>query len=130
MAFEVFKRERVPSSTDPTVTIQKTGRLSLNKAAFVQLAQPKFVELLYDRDQRLIGLRKVSKSTHHGYPVRPVSANATSWVISGKAFLDFYDITMDATRRSIAQIQGRMLVVDLKRPGEKVGRGRVEGGWD
>jgi hypothetical protein len=130
VAFEVFKRERVPSSTDPTVTIQKTGRLSLNKAAFVQLGHPKFVELLYDRDQRLIGLRKVSKSIHHGYPVRPVSAKATSWVISGKAFLDFYDITMDATRRSIAQIQGQMLVVDLKRPGEKVGRGRVEGGWD
>jgi hypothetical protein len=130
MAFEVFKRQRAPSSTDPTVTIQKTGRLSLNQAAFAQLGHPKFVELLYDRDQRLIGLRKVTKSVHHGYPVRPVSVNASSWVVSGKAFLDFYDITIDATRRWIAQTQGQTLVVDLKRLGEKVGRDRAEGGWD
>ena len=45
--FETFTRRMVPLVKKPTVTIQKRGTLSFNKAAQVALGEPEAVELLY-----------------------------------------------------------------------------------
>ena len=57
MPFEIYKRQRAPASIEPAVTIQKRGTFSLNSAAYAVLGSPKAVELLYDRERELIGLR-------------------------------------------------------------------------
>lgn len=120
MPFETFKRHRMPSTREPTLTIQKRGALSLNSAAFKALGSPKHVELLYDQDERLIGIRKTTASMAHAYPVRGIGKNEATHVVSGKAFLAYYGIPRDIARRWTAEERDDMLVVDLKQPGAEV----------
>lgn len=120
MPFEEFKRNRMPSTQTPAVTIQKRGALSLNVAAFEALGSPKHVVLFYDRQTKRIGIRKASASTPHAYIVRGVGNNQATHVVSGKAFLSYYDIPRDVARRWPAEMRGDMLVIDLKQPGTEV----------
>lgn len=132
MAFETFKRNRMPSNVEPAITIQKRGALSLNNAAFEALGAPGFVELLYDRDERLIGIQKSDENTSHAYAVRGTGVNQATRVVSGKAFLAYYDIPRGVARRWIAQERDGMLVIDLKQPGTEVSGhpGRAHQGGD
>lgn len=120
MPFETFKRHRAPSTREPALTIQKRGALSFNSAAYEALGSPKHVELLYDREERLIGIRKTTAAAAHGYPVRGVGKNEATHVVSGKAFLSFYGIPRDVARRWMAEERDGMLVIDLKQPGTEV----------
>ncbi len=120
MAFETFQKNRMPSKGEPAVTIQKRGALSLNNAAFEALGSPSFVELLYDRDERLIGIRRSDEDTSHAYAVRGTGINQATRVVSGKAFLAYYEIPRDVARRWIAEERDGMLVIDLKQPGTEV----------
>jgi hypothetical protein len=120
MAFETFKRQRAPISVDPAVTIQKRGTLSLNGAAYRALNEPEAVELLYDRDQKLMGLRKAEPSTGHAYVVRPLGKGGSNWLISGKAFTTYYDIPIGVARRWAGHVENDLLIVDLKEPGLEV----------
>lgn len=119
MAFETFKRQRAPITTDPAITIQKRGTMSLNAPAYEALEQPKYVELLFDRDERLIGFRKVDESIRHAYIVRPLG-RGTTHMVSGTAFLAYYGIDFDTARRWVARQEDDLLVVDLKQPGIEV----------
>lgn len=120
MAFETFQKNRMPSKGEPAVTIQKRGALSLNNAAFGALGAPAFVELLYDGEERLIGIRRSDEDTPHAYAVRGTGINQATRVVSGKAFLAYYDIPRDVARRWIAEEREGMLVIDLKQPGTEV----------
>jgi hypothetical protein len=120
MPFETFKRQRPPVSPEPALTIQKRGTLSLNAAAYEALDSPEGIELLYDRDERLIGLRKIAPTVDHAYVVRPLGRGGTNWLISGRSFTRFYGIPTEPARRWLARTDGDMLVVDLKEPGTEV----------
>ena len=120
MAFETFKRQRAAAATEPTLTIQRRGALSLNTPAFDALGRPKHVELLFDPDEKLIGFRKAASTAPHSYPVRAIGKNGASHVISGKGFLKYYDIKRDVARRWPAEKRDDMLVVDLKQPGTEL----------
>ena len=80
------------------LSIQRHGTISLNRPALELLGTSKFVVFMYDRENATIGLRGTD-SEADGYPVRPALAkgvspeDATTFVISGRAFLKFYDIT-------------------------------------
>ncbi len=120
MAFEAFQKNRMPSKGQPAVTIQKRGALSLNNAAFEAIGSPSFVELLYDREERLIGIRRSDEDTPHAYAVRGTGINQATRVVSGKAFLTYYEIPRDVARRWNAEERDDMLVIDLKQPGAEV----------
>lgn len=110
----------MPSTGEPAVTIQKRGALSLNTAAYEALGSPKHVALLYDRDEQLMGMRKVNATTPHAYVVRGVGNNQATHVVSGKAFLSYYEIPRDVARRWTAKVEDDVLVIDLKQPGFEV----------
>ena len=127
MPFEVFHRQRAPVTDDPTVTIQKRGNISINVPAYIALGSPQSVELLYDRDERLIAIRKVDPSAPSAYVMRPLAARRktpqppSSYLVSGIAFTSYYAIPTDVARRWIAHVaEDDMLVVDLKEPGTEV----------
>ena len=61
-----FRVGLVPLKRQPSVTIQKRGTISLNKAAEVALDCPKTVELLYDAERRVVGLRAVDQGAAPG----------------------------------------------------------------
>lgn len=120
MPFETFMRQRLRPGQEPLITIQRKGVLSLNRAAYEALDFPETVELLYDREARLIGLRKVDSSTEHAYTVRGMGKRAGTWLVSGTAFTNYYEIDTSAPRRHTARTEGDMLVVDLNQPGTEV----------
>jgi len=120
MAFETFKRQRAPVTDEPAITIQKRGAISLNAAAYGLLGSPDHVELLYDRAERLIGIRKVDSTVPHAYVVRPLGKSGTTHLVSGSAFMAWYGIELDAARRWIARIQDETLILDLKEEGVAV----------
>jgi hypothetical protein len=116
MPFETFTRQR-RSSPQPYITIQKKGVISLNKAAFEALDSPETVELLYDSDARLVALRKVDSSVEHGYQVRAPVENHATWLVSGAAFVGYYEIDTSLSIRRAARKEGELLIVDLNDPG-------------
>ncbi len=112
--FETFRRSLVPLKRDPTITVQKRGTLSVNKAAQMLLGAPAAVELLYDETARTVGLRAVSANADHGYSLRSSTGHdAGPFVISAMAFLHFYDIYPDETLRWVAYLDGEVLCINL-----------------
>ncbi|MGI8761390.1 MAG: hypothetical protein ACR2LF_08895 [Jatrophihabitantaceae bacterium] len=112
--FETFSRGLVPLKSQPQVTIQKRGAISLNKSAYVALDTPDAVELLYDRDKHIVGIRPVDARAGHAYPLRPSTRSASGpYVISAMAFTKFYDIDTSVTLRWFAYVEDGVLCVDL-----------------
>ncbi len=114
--FEVFNRRTAPSTTQPLVTIQKRGTMSLNRSAFEALGEPDAVELLYDREERLLGFRPVDPAVPHAYRPRK-QGNAANYILAGQAFTQYYGVETGTARRYRAKLLDDVLVVDLKQPG-------------
>ncbi len=99
------------------VTIQRGGNFSLNKAAYQGMGEPESVELLYDREKRLIGFRPVSSSSPRGFAVRPQGRHApTTFMIAGQAFAKHYEIDVSTARRYGVETRDGVLVLDLNSP--------------
>jgi hypothetical protein len=123
--FETFTKRLVPLGKRPFVTIQKRGTISMNKAAYVALGSPQTVELLFDSDERMVGLRPVEFMTEHAYPVRGVGQEPTSYLIAGRAFTKHYEIDTTVSRRWPAELVDDVLSVDLKTDGTVVTSNRA-----
>lgn len=114
MGFEVFDKRAATSSKTPMVTIQKGGHFSLNRAAYEAMGAPEAVELLYDREEKLIGFQSAPPDRPRAYPVKTLGTNATGRLVSGQRFCKYYDIDADVARRYEVQMQDEILVLDLK----------------
>ena len=114
MPFETFTRQR--RAGQPFVTIQKKGVISLNRAAFEALDSPEFVELLFDSDAHLVAMRQVESSIEHAYQVRAPVENHATWLISGGAFISYYEIDNSKSVRRAARMEGDLLIIDLNDP--------------
>jgi hypothetical protein len=124
--FESFSREMLSLKADPQVTIQKRGAISLNRPAYLVLGSPDAVELLYDRKDRVVGLRPIDPRADNAYRVRRASPSASGpWVISAMAFTKFYDIDTARSLRWPARLNGDVLCVDLSAVGTRVSSNRA-----
>lgn len=65
MPFEVFDNRMSPLAKAPSVTIQKRGVISMNKAAHDVVDNTETVELLYDSDRNVMPLRAVNGTAPH-----------------------------------------------------------------
>ncbi|GGG65681.1 hypothetical protein GCM10011374_31970 [Kocuria dechangensis] len=114
MVFEVFDKRMTPLAKAPSVTIQKRGVISLNKAAHELIGNAETVELLYDRDRNVVALRPADDSAPHAYAVRSGSKNGPGQaIVSATAFTQHYGIDTSATRRWKPFTEDGMLCVDL-----------------
>jgi hypothetical protein len=95
------------------VTIQSGGAFSLNKAAHELAGSPEAVELLYDPDEKLIGFRPAEMTSPRAFPVRPQGKNATTFLIAGKSFSNYYKLDTRHARRYAVGMQDGILVLDL-----------------
>jgi len=124
--FEVFRSKgaRANGSTD-TLTIDKRGQLAIGRDAYLQLGEPKAVELLYDRETTTIGIRPVDPSSGTAYAVR--GGDKISYTVSGTAFLRHYGIPFgDTAIRRRAEMVNGILCVDLQSPGMEVTSNRAK----
>jgi hypothetical protein len=95
----------------PIISIYISGRFGVNKSARAYLGD--FVLLLFNEKKRQIGFRPVDAETEGAYPVRE-QAGATSYLITGMAFLKYYDLNPIAIKGSykLTEQEG-MLVLQL-----------------
>ena len=123
--FEVFKKRMVPYAKQPYVTLQKRGILSFNKSAYAALGSPEAVELLYDRDSRVIGVRPIDARAEHAYPIRSaLTKSGSSYLVSGTAFVQYYGIPAETSIRYAAFKDGDVLCMDLNGEGTEVSAAR------
>lgn len=115
--FEVFDKRAIPMSKRPQVTIQSKGTISLNASSYHALGQPRAVELLYDRADRIIGFRPASVDSPNAYPMRGVGGSAGTYLVAGGAFLKYYDIPFGKPMRYDAEFAEGVLMIDLKKEG-------------
>ena len=114
--FETFTKRMAPLARAPYVTIQRRGTVSLNKAAHLALGEAEAVELLYDKQARIVGLRGVPLSSPHAYALRGAGGKedgATTFLFSGTAFVKFYGIDTSESRRWEAELVDDILCVSL-----------------
>lgn len=124
--FETFTRRLVPLAREPALTLQKRGAISLNTSAYAALGGPCAVELLFDRELSVVGLRPVQPTCGHAYPVRSASGNgAGPFVVSALAFLKYFDLCRDVSMRWDAYLEGDVLCADVGAPGTAVTSNRA-----
>ena len=129
MGFEVFDKSKAAYGRKPNVTIQPRGLISINQSAYRKMGEPKFVVLMYDREERLIGIGPTSDADK-GYRVRVANRSGSPATISGSAFFNYYDLGVDETQRWAPTFDEGLLIVDLKVPGRTVGNHPTGGGDD
>lgn len=127
MGFEVFKRGSFPPPNAPSVTIQKKGLVSLNRAAMELLHNPEAVQFLWDRDRRVMGIQAVSIESSNAYPVRSqvppgrrANAHGGASLIAGTLFTRSIELDTSQARRWLPRMEGDILCVDLKQLGQPI----------
>jgi len=126
--FETFEKRRTPPASEPFVSLLKTGVISMNVVAYESLGRPEYLEFLFDKKDKIVGLRPLKAETQFSYPIRELkSASGGTFSASAKAFMLFYGISMTSSIRRLAFLSGEVLCIDLKDPGVDVTSGRVSG---
>jgi hypothetical protein len=93
--FQVFTGRRIRAgSLTPRAAIQRRGNLSLNRASFLALGQPKAVIYAYNPDAREIAIKGASNTLPYAMPVRQ-QANAKSYLMSAGSFLNSIGLEID-----------------------------------
>lgn len=114
MPFEVFNKRNAPLARAASVTIQKRGIFSINKTAHKLIDEAETVELLYDKEEQIIGIRPAATSPN-AYQIRPQSnREAGQAILSATAFTQYYDIDTSVSRRWQPTLQDGILCIDLK----------------
>lgn len=121
VVLRVWDRESPPpaSLSDPEVTIHKRARVALNRSAASALGFPEAVEFLYSEEERIMGVRAAEPGSSRAYRLRKAPRGA-SYLSSGEAFIKGYGIPHERSTRYKAEVDGDMLLVDLKRGGVDV----------
>lgn len=128
MGFEVFDKRMAPLAKAPSVTVQKRGIFSINRAAHRLIGEPETVELLYDRDNRIIAMRPSSEL--HAYKIRPQASQASKDVgqviLSATAFTQYFDIDTSVSRRYTPYEEDGMLCINLAGPSIEIRGNRAK----
>lgn len=115
MGFEVFDKRMAPLTKAPSVTIQKRGIFSINQTAHKLIGNAETVELLFDKDNKVIALRPSNEP--HAYSLRSQSSRDTGqMILSATAFTQYYEIDTSVSRRYKPYEQDGMLCIDLNGP--------------
>lgn len=125
--WETFTFQGSKRATVLRVTLSIRRIFALNQLAFDEIGKPEFVELLFDRKARLIGLKPSKKNVKHAYPIRKQGKNR-SYIIAGKAFCTYYGITVShSVWFTDVTMQEGVMVLDLNKT-TKVTQGKTKAG--
>lgn len=119
MGFEVYQKGSAPLPTVPTVTVQKRGLISLNRAAHGLIGDAEAVELLWDPERRVIGLRPATLANQNAYPVRVqnVGSNKGPMLVAANLFTQYIGLDTTVAKRWTPSVEDGILVIDLATPG-------------
>ena len=117
--YERFTGSHAPSNKVPSVTIQKRGILSLNRAAYDLLKRPQAVHLYFSANEHAIGITPSDPKAPDAILLRKQKSSA-SYIIAGMSFTKWYGIDSSIARRYEATAEEGELYVDLKQQAQVV----------
>lgn len=96
------------------VSLSPRGVFTLNQPTYDEMGKPEAVEFLYDRTERLIGLRPATKEIPHAYIIRKQKTNK-SYLIGARPFCFHYKLNVENTVRfKEIKFTDGVLILDLK----------------
>jgi len=101
------------------VTIGPSG-LHLNKAAVDLLDRPAAVELLYDRERRIVGVRATADREDLSAFKLSITRDGGGAKVAAHSFTNHYGVDTTHARRWPAYLDGGVLCVDLNGDGTPV----------
>ena len=114
MGFEVFSRKSAARTKSPWFTIQRRGTISMNGTAAkmvnlgAEVKEQLEVDLLYDTDRKIVGMRKALSSTNP-YLLRR-QGTGDVYLVAGKLYCDHYGIDTTSARRYAARDYGEGII--------------------
>ena len=118
MAYEIYER-KTTRTVAPAVTISPTGRFAFN-AAITRLFQKHHVEdvlLMFDKEQRRIAVRPITKKDVRSYKVT-FSHSKTGSNTSGKSFLEWANLDLSKRRTYPAEWMEEEGLLEIIPPAE------------
>jgi hypothetical protein len=121
MGFEVYEKGSAPVATVPTVTIQKRGLMSMNRAAYALIGSPEGLELLWDADRNVIGLRPAELTNPNAYPARAQNSSSDKGpiLVAAGMFTKYIKIDTSEARRWVPKVEDGILCIDLNEPAQR-----------
>ena len=85
----------------PSVTLNHRGVFLLNAKAFAALEEPESVALIYDEDERVIGIRPTDRRRLNAFPVvkKKHDSHQTFRIVNGSPFCKHFGIKVATTIR-------------------------------
>lgn len=123
MAFEVFDKRHATMRSAPSVTIQKRGIVSINGAAHALLDRAKIVEILYDKERKVMAIRAAEPS-QRSYELRDPTPSGQT-LLSATAFTQAFDIDTTVSRRYEPFVEDGMLCINIAGPSTVVQSNRT-----
>ena len=105
-------------------TLINRGLISLNRAAFRAMGQPKAVTLLFDQMNHLIGLRPAGALAKNAIPLVQRKDSGGSYRLRAKKFCNYYQISTDHAMvfKNIQRLDDGTLILPLKEAAELRGK--------
>lgn len=92
--------------------------MTINRVAYEMLGSPEAVELLYSKQNRVIGVRQVSKKEPYAFPLRGQGRKGhdpSNYLVAVQAFTKHYNIDTSVAMRYPAEMQEDILTISLSR---------------
>lgn len=111
MAFEKFTK--TGRAFKPKASIWSRGQIGFNQGAVERFSLERFdyVVLFYDKEEKRIGFQFTNDKDGEG--INKLNVKKTGAVVSGKAFLDYYEINHDKTKNYDLRREEDLFVIDL-----------------
>jgi hypothetical protein len=125
MGFEIFNR-KVQWGGSPAVAFTKLGRFAFNKAASGQLekAAVENVLLMWDKEQRLIGVRPITKKDNRAYKLH-WGKRGDGCGFSAATFLKYIGYDTSETRSLPAQWDEQEQIYKIEVPEVYLRKGSI-----
>jgi hypothetical protein len=118
VAYTIFTR-KVPRVGTPSVTLSSYGRIQFNKPATARLEKEavEYVLLLWDADERKVGVRAIGKKDPRAYRVAyGVKGNGAG--LSTKTFFDHIRLNYSESRSIPVQTSDGDIILEFQIPEE------------
>lgn len=129
MAFVKFQKSAQPATAVATVTVTRSGSLSLSRASYLLIDSPEAVEMFWDAERRLVGIGPATLDTPGAYPVRPNGTGESQrgpLTVGAVAFTkQFVGMDLSVARRWPARVEEGMLIFDTSEPGQEIKSNRT-----
>ncbi len=123
--WEEFTQKTVGNPDFIRVSLNPRGVFGLNQKAVGLLGAPDAVVLLFDKVNRLIGLKASSADVNHAYELKQ-QGTSQSYFLRAKSFCNFYGIdTDDTVVFNDVQLEDGVIVLQLANVTESARRART-----